>query len=60
MALLGTIRVEGEELEGALLDRSWPGVEREDVFVVERGGRLNPRIGGEVRKQALEAAATTL
>src|SRR4029077_15875497 len=55
VALPGTIRVDGEEFEGALLDRSWPGVEREDVFVVERGGRLDPRIGGEVGKQALEA-----
>jgi hypothetical protein len=54
-ALLGTIRGDGEELEGALLDRSWSGVEREDVFVVERGGRLDPCIGGEVGQQALEA-----
>src|SRR5207344_2545848 len=34
--LLGTIRVDGEEFEGALLDRGWPGVEGEDVFLVER------------------------
>jgi hypothetical protein len=32
--LLGTIRVDGEEFEGAALDRGWPGVEGEEVFLV--------------------------
>ena len=53
--LLGTIRVDGEEFEGALLDRGWPGVEGEDVFLVERRGRLDAGIGGEIGEQAFEA-----
>ena len=53
--LLGTIRVDGEEVEGAALDRGWPGVQGEDVFLVECGCRLDPAIGGEIGEQAAEA-----
>ena len=53
--LLGTIGVDAEEVEGAALDRGRPGVQGEDVFFVERGGRLDPAIGGEVGEQATEA-----
>jgi hypothetical protein len=58
--LLGTIRVDGEEFEGAALDRGWPGVEGEDVFLIEGGGRLDPAIGGEIGEEALEAGAAKL
>ena len=46
--LLGTVGVDGEEFEGAALDRGWPGVEGKEVFLVERGGRLDPAVCGEI------------
>ena len=45
----------GEEFEGAALDLGWPGVEGEDIFLIEGGGRLDPAIGGEIGEEALEA-----
>ena len=46
--LLGTVGVDGEEFEGAALDRGWPGVEGKEVFLVERGGCLDPAVCGEI------------
>jgi hypothetical protein len=53
--LLGTIRVDTEKFEGALLDRGWPGVKGEEVFLVEGGGGLDAAIGPEVGEEGLEA-----
>ena len=53
--LLGTIRVDTEKFEGALLDRGWPGVKGEEVFLVEGGGGLDAAIGAEVGEEGLEA-----
>src|SRR5271154_2621707 len=53
--LLGTIRVDTEKFEGALLDRGWPGVKGEEVFLVEGGGGVDAAIGAEVGEEGLEA-----
>ena len=53
--LLGTIRVDTEKFECALLDRGWPGVKGEEVFLVEGGGGLDAAIGAEVGEEGLEA-----
>jgi hypothetical protein len=51
--LLGTIRIDTEKFESALLDRGGLGVKGE-VFV-ERCGGLDAAIGGEIGEEGLEA-----
>src|SRR4029077_19278117 len=53
--LLGTIWVDCEKFEGAVLGRCRPGVQGEDVFLVEGGGGLETAIGGEVGEEGAEA-----
>ena len=53
--LLGTIWIDAEQFEGALLDWGWPGVKGEEVFLVEGGGGLDAAIGAEVGEEGLEA-----
>jgi hypothetical protein len=55
VAVTGTIWVDGEKFEGALLGWGGPGVKGEDVFLVERGGGLDAGIGREIGKKCLEA-----
>src|SRR6516225_4202166 len=52
-------RVDGEQAEGLGLDRRRRGDHRKTVSVVECGGHLVERAGGEVTQQAVEAVQRT-
>src|SRR5215467_12351145 len=52
-------RVDGEQAEGLGLDRGRRGDHRKTVSVVECGGHLVERAGGEVTQQAVEAVQRT-
>lgn len=52
--MLGTLGGYAEQFEGAPLDRSWAGIEGEDVSFVQRGDCLDAGEGCEIGELALK------